>query len=166
MESCAAVSIRLRIFPSPYCYVHGSLLVQFRQHVGLLTHATKKNQFGRDSRDQAINEDDDDDDDEAELTAEEAKEKAVMETNPIPKPVIGVEAEDEEPKIYEIDPALQGKLEAEEEAKEQRMDVFLNDPELSIKVFFSSYYKDKGLFWCEHRIYRVICDRPKPNVAT
>jgi len=38
-------------------------------------------------------------------------------------------------------------IQADIERREQRMDNFLNDPERSVKIFFSSYYKDKGLFW-------------------
>ncbi|KAF8508589.1 hypothetical protein BU17DRAFT_70767 [Hysterangium stoloniferum] len=39
---------------------------------------------------------------------------------------------------------------------ELRMDVFLNDPELSLKIFFSHFYKDKGLWWSMPKL----CDSP------
>jgi len=79
-----------------------------------------------------------------------------VETSPIPEPVMDVDAHDGEGlKIYEIDPELERRLEEEQEAKEQRMDAFLNDPEHSMKIFFSSFYKDKGLCWCEHCTTRV-----------
>lgn len=28
-----------------------------------------------------------------------------------------------------------------------RLESFLNDPELSMKIFFSSYFREKGLIW-------------------
>jgi len=28
-----------------------------------------------------------------------------------------------------------------------RLESFLNDPEMSIKIFFSSYFREKGLVW-------------------
>lgn len=81
-----------------------------------------------------------DEDDEAELTAEQENQ---MEDINIPRPISNVDG-DPEPKIREID----AEYEAELEAKEMKMDAFLNDPEESLKIFFSSFYKDKGLFWC------------------
>ncbi|KAL6309820.1 hypothetical protein BKA93DRAFT_821530 [Sparassis latifolia] len=37
------------------------------------------------------------------------------------------------------------------EAKDQRMDAFFNDTERDIRVFFSAYFRDKGLMWSEQR---------------
>ncbi|KAI9444019.1 hypothetical protein H4582DRAFT_1918705 [Lactarius indigo] len=34
---------------------------------------------------------------------------------------------------------------------EKRLESFLNDPELSMKIFFSSYFREKGLVWSEPR---------------
>ncbi|KAH9059770.1 hypothetical protein EDB87DRAFT_742370 [Lactarius vividus] len=34
---------------------------------------------------------------------------------------------------------------------EHRLESFLNDPELSMKIFFSSYFREKGLVWSEPR---------------
>lgn len=84
--------------------------------------------------------DNEDEDDEEELTAEQ--ERQTDQTNPLLKPFGDA---DEVPRIHEID----AECEAELEAKELKMDAFLNDPESSMKIFFSSYYKDKGLFWYE-----------------
>ncbi|KZT71530.1 hypothetical protein DAEQUDRAFT_763755 [Daedalea quercina L-15889] len=38
------------------------------------------------------------------------------------------------------------------ETKDQRMDLFFDDTEFSLKVFFSSYFRDKGLIWSEQRV--------------
>ncbi|KAA1477409.1 hypothetical protein DENSPDRAFT_854324 [Dentipellis sp. KUC8613] len=37
------------------------------------------------------------------------------------------------------------------EEKDIRMDNFLNNPELCMCIFFSSYFRDKGFIWSEHR---------------
>jgi hypothetical protein len=113
---------------------------QFRHFAGLLGHATKSHRYGRGNGGGA--DEDVDDDDEEELAVEQ--EKQAGETNPLPKP-LGTDYE-EEPQIREIDADYQAEL----EAKEMKMDAFLNDPELAMKIFFSSFYKDKGLFWCVH----------------
>ncbi|KDQ21887.1 hypothetical protein BOTBODRAFT_150912 [Botryobasidium botryosum FD-172 SS1] len=42
-------------------------------------------------------------------------------------------------------------LETEEEL-EQRMDRFFDEPEESMKIFFSSYFRDKGLIWSEAKL--------------
>ncbi|KAH8978837.1 hypothetical protein EDB92DRAFT_1955918 [Lactarius akahatsu] len=34
---------------------------------------------------------------------------------------------------------------------ERRLESFLNDPEMSMKIFFSSYFREKGLIWSEPR---------------
>ncbi|KAH9938054.1 uncharacterized protein B0H18DRAFT_866225 [Fomitopsis serialis] len=38
------------------------------------------------------------------------------------------------------------------EAKDSRMDTFFNDTDNCMKVFFSSYFRDKGLIWSEQRV--------------
>ncbi len=37
--------------------------------------------------------------------------------------------------------------ERKREAKEAKMDIFFDDPELSVKIFFSAHYREKGLIW-------------------
>lgn len=44
--------------------------------------------------------------------------------------------------------------EMKREAKEARMDLFFNDPELSVKIFFSAHYREKGLIWYVIRFHR------------
>lgn len=39
------------------------------------------------------------------------------------------------------------RLEKETVAKEARLDSFLAEPEFSMKVFFSSYFREKGMIW-------------------
>ena len=34
------------------------------------------------------------------------------------------------------------------EARDTRMDTFFNETDHCVKVFFSSYYREKGLVWC------------------
>ncbi|TFY67899.1 hypothetical protein EVG20_g3757, partial [Dentipellis fragilis] len=43
------------------------------------------------------------------------------------------------------------KLQNRREEKDIRMDNFLNDPERSMRIFFSSYFRDRGLIWSEPR---------------
>lgn len=47
----------------------------------------------------------------------------------------------------ESDEHFQKRLDKEIDAKEERLDLFLADPEFSIKVFFSSYFREKGMIW-------------------
>ncbi len=39
------------------------------------------------------------------------------------------------------------RLDKESFAKEARLESFLADPEFSMKVFFSSYFREKGMIW-------------------
>lgn len=43
---------------------------------------------------------------------------------------------------------LQQKLELRKEEKDTKMNAFFDDPEKNIKIFFSSYFRDRGLLWC------------------
>ncbi|KAI0048063.1 hypothetical protein FA95DRAFT_1491522 [Auriscalpium vulgare] len=43
--------------------------------------------------------------------------------------------------------SFQEKLGNHREEKDIRLENFLNDPETSIKIFFSSYFRDRGLIW-------------------
>jgi hypothetical protein len=107
-----------------------------------LGHVNKNHRIGKSKGGDEV--DEDDDDDEAELIAEQ--ENQIQDINTLPKPTGNLDTGyDAEPKIHEIDAEYQAEL----EAKEMKMDAFLNDPEGSMKIFFSSFYKDKGLFWCE-----------------
>ncbi|TFY80334.1 hypothetical protein EWM64_g3685 [Hericium alpestre] len=40
------------------------------------------------------------------------------------------------------------KLQLRYEDKDTRMTDFLNDPETSMRVLFSHYFRDRGLIWC------------------
>ncbi|KAF8513862.1 hypothetical protein JB92DRAFT_2921410 [Gautieria morchelliformis] len=119
-----------------------SLYDHFRHFAGLLGNATKNYRYGKGKGGDA---DEDDDDDEEELAVEQEK-QAAEEINPLSKP-LGAGYE-EEPKLREIDEDYQAEL----EAKEMKMDAFLNDPERATKIFFSSFYKDKGLWWSETKL--------------
>lgn len=110
--------------------------------------ASRGPRFGRNKGGPETNGDDASDlDDEAELSAEQEK-QAQENDLPLRPSFDDAAGYDAEPKIREID-----EYDAELEAKELRMHAFLNDPEGSMKVFFSSFYKDKGLFWCESLNY-------------
>ena len=41
------------------------------------------------------------------------------------------------------------------EEKERRLDNFLRNPETSIKIFFSSYFREKGWMWCVYQSISV-----------
>ena len=47
----------------------------------------------------------------------------------------------------ESDEHYQKRLAREAVAKEARLESFLIDPEFSMKVFFSSYFREKGMIW-------------------
>ncbi|KAH9912084.1 hypothetical protein B0H21DRAFT_828842 [Amylocystis lapponica] len=51
----------------------------------------------------------------------------------------------------ETDEARELQREHFREAKDLCIDTFFNDTEKDVKVFFSSYYRDKGLIWSEQR---------------
>ncbi|KLO05354.1 hypothetical protein SCHPADRAFT_1002955 [Schizopora paradoxa] len=52
----------------------------------------------------------------------------------------------------ESDEHYQKRLAKEAVAKEARLDSFLVDPEFSMKLFFSSYFREKGMIWSEPKI--------------
>lgn len=93
--------------------------------------------FGkRDRRKQPEEEEDEDEDDEDEFESE----------------VVHEEQQDEQEKAinHRPDPdadAWAADVMAESERRETRMNIFLNDPERSMLIFFSSWWTDRGLGW-------------------
>lgn len=93
-------------------------------------------------------EEDEDEDDEAELHAEhEAMQEEQQNDHPT---AATTNATDDEPMTTDTqEPVEEAHITSitEDERRDLRMDAFLNDPELGLKVFFSSFYTHKGLCW-------------------
>lgn len=99
--------------------------------------AKKRSQQGEDEMDL------DDDDDEAEFA--EAAQADDLNTN-----AAGVSPlhDPQEARIQE----LMAERDAELERRELRIQAFLDETDLRMKIFFSSFYKNKGLFWSEPKL--------------
>ena len=71
--------------------------------------------------------------------------------DPAPDPAPDAEAQSDDSDTDEGDAELSGEQGDAELSCEQdgdnRLESFLNDPELSMKIFFSSYFREKGLAW-------------------
>ncbi|KAF8589655.1 hypothetical protein K439DRAFT_326594 [Ramaria rubella] len=121
-----------------------SLYDHFRHFVGLLGNPNQRMRFGKGGGNEEADDeaDDESNDDEAELSAEQEKEEVIEEMKP-PVIDVGGHDQDNETRLRNINADYQ----ADEEDKEMRLDAFLNDPEEGIKIFFSSFYKNKGLCW-------------------
>ncbi|KAH9947216.1 hypothetical protein B0H21DRAFT_360452 [Amylocystis lapponica] len=129
----------------------------FRLYVGIISSvhpppSRKRMQMMREAEQEA--EDDSDDDADADADAD---------AGPREQPVVVVDDEKTVPPTGaprpaphhkpddETDEARELRREHFREAKDLRMDAFFDDTEKDIKVFFSSYYRDKGLIWSEQR---------------
>lgn len=49
--------------------------------------------------------------------------------------------------IIESDEEYYARLERMREAKDKRLFAFLANPELALKIFFSTYFRDGGMLW-------------------
>lgn len=120
--------------------------MQFRTYIGLITnpHTTHNKTKGRPISEQG---EEGTGDAEQEISDDEADAMPVDDAHaPLP-----------ESKIEEVDPNSPidtfSRIEFDsEDLKQQRIDSFLLDPELSIKVFFTSYFRDRGLFWSDFNL--------------
>ncbi|KAH8096655.1 hypothetical protein BXZ70DRAFT_991439 [Cristinia sonorae] len=72
-----------------------------------------------------------------------------------PKEVVTVDSEttsaklgtDEEIASKNLSEEAQQRIIKRQEKKESRMEFFLNDPEMAMKIYFSAHYRDRGLMW-------------------
>lgn len=96
--------------------------------------------------------DDDDDDDDDEVTPPtRPREQKVMKVNEEQARAIEEQRPIEPRQSHYTPEQREQRKEYFREAKDARMDFFFNDTEASIKTFFSSYFRDKGLIWSEQR---------------
>ncbi|KAF8520797.1 hypothetical protein BU17DRAFT_88703 [Hysterangium stoloniferum] len=127
-----------------------SVYDHFRFFVGLKSN--KRRRFGKGgakhsgavAEEEDEDEDDADDEDELMLTAEQEKQLQQQDAVIPANAVTDLDLDDGGDTVMH---SYLEEIDAELEAQELRMDAFLNDPELSLKIFFSSFYKDKGLWW-------------------
>ncbi|KAI0072986.1 hypothetical protein K474DRAFT_1667146 [Panus rudis PR-1116 ss-1] len=57
------------------------------------------------------------------------------------------EREEADERRANLDDAAVERIQKRMNRKDSRMEFFLNDPELAMKIFFSAHYRDKGLIW-------------------
>lgn len=119
------------------------IAVQFRRYIGLLAIHTTKGKTKKASR-AAPDEDADfysDEEEEAESTAPQKPDEEAAAPEPEPESTAPTEAYIEE--VLEDDPPVDDGV----DALTARMQAFIDDPELSMRIFFSSHMRDKGLIW-------------------
>ncbi|THH11035.1 hypothetical protein EW146_g8179 [Bondarzewia mesenterica] len=147
-----------RAWPKPVAVMN--MWDQFRLYVGLLHQAvnTRKQQ----AEDADVDDDDDDDDE----PMAEHKEAPVFVVDKPPPAVQGDQRPKKRKRLYRAIGSAYDEAEADEdedklpfqeklnrrlEDKDIKLDTFLNDPEQSMKVFFSSFFRQRGLIWSEPR---------------
>ncbi|KAI0940051.1 hypothetical protein AcV5_001261 [Taiwanofungus camphoratus] len=62
-----------------------------------------------------------------------------------------MQEQEQMPKDEAAEEARLTRRENAREARDLRLDAFLNDPETNLKIFLSSYFRDKGFIWSEQR---------------
>ena len=127
---------------------------KFRLYIGLLHQAVKT----RKKRGDADEGDDDDDDEDEDRKA--AKGTPITVTQAPPPPEDDEGRPRKRKRLYraigsaydELDAddnlSFQDKLANSLDEKDRKMERFLNNPEQSMKVFFSSFFRQRGLIWC------------------
>ncbi|TDL30022.1 hypothetical protein BD410DRAFT_780545 [Rickenella mellea] len=66
-----------------------------------------------------------------------------------------IQSQVEESEMFVLDEKYHQRVQAELEAKEARLEAFLDDPEVAMKIFFSSYFFEKGLAWADQKLRDV-----------
>ncbi|KAI9000675.1 hypothetical protein BD414DRAFT_472396 [Trametes punicea] len=92
--------------------------------------------------------DDDDDDDEDEMPeTRPPQEASVLVTNDEGADVSAIHAPLTQPKPGFTEEERQQRREYYREVRDTKIDRFLNDPETAVKIFFSGYYRDRGMIF-------------------
>ncbi|KIJ57220.1 hypothetical protein M422DRAFT_63007 [Sphaerobolus stellatus SS14] len=129
-----------------------SVYDHFRHFAGLKTNPSSHRFGRRDRHNDADAQAEEEEDDEVELSAEMKREQDGGEEEP--SKIMSDDEEDEPMDVDKADPDTDARMleiQAEIERRELRLDNFLNEPERMVRIFFSSFYKEKGLFWSKHR---------------
>ncbi|KAI6040415.1 hypothetical protein EDC04DRAFT_2894151 [Pisolithus marmoratus] len=120
----------------------------FRLYIGLLVNPTtyKKGENKKATRNASPDSDseDDSDGDLPEVVSTCAKVQDTSKKRPRPRDSLSNSDEDEDV------PFNQQKI--DEETREEKLTVFLSDPEKSVRIFLSSYMREKGLIWSERNL--------------
>lgn len=124
----------------------GQLWDQFRLYVGLLVNPTV---YRKPTKDEADDDDDDDCDSPSttQINGEDTFGLAPSVKDPA-RSTYSVELDDHD----DDDEGLQGRKSDLEEQREEKLIVFLNDPEKSVTIFLSSYMREQGLIWSERNL--------------
>ncbi|KAG1877423.1 hypothetical protein F4604DRAFT_1757510 [Suillus subluteus] len=120
---------------------------QFRLYVGLLVNP---NVYRKPSKDGEADDDDDDDDDglsNIQINAEDTPGSVPSSKDPA-RSAYSVELDDHD----DDEGTLQARKSDLEEQREEKLIVFLNDPEKSVTIFLSSHMREQGLIWSERNL--------------
>lgn len=119
---------------------------QFRLYVGLLVNP---NVYRKPSKDGEVDDDDDDDDDgpNMQINAEDTPGSVPPSKDPA-RSAYSVELDDRD----DDEGTLQARKSDLEEQREEKLIVFLNDPEKSVTIFLSSHMREQGLIWSERNL--------------
>jgi hypothetical protein len=120
---------------------------QFRLYVGLLVNPAG---YRKPTKDEEADDDDDDDDDgpsNVQINAEDTSGLVPPSKDPA-RSAYSVELDDHD----EDEGALQARKSDLEEQREEKLIVFLNDPEKSVTIFLSSHMREQGLIWSEKNL--------------
>ncbi|KAG1844950.1 hypothetical protein DFJ58DRAFT_801710 [Suillus subalutaceus] len=120
---------------------------QFRLYVGLLVNP---NVYRKPSKDGEADDDDDDDEDglsNIQINAEDTPGSVPSSKDPA-RSAYSVELDDHD----DDEGTLQARKSDLEEQREEKLIVFLNDPEKSVTIFLSSHMREQGLIWSERNL--------------
>ncbi|KAI6042833.1 hypothetical protein EDC04DRAFT_2563698 [Pisolithus marmoratus] len=136
-----------RPWPSPASGLN-NIWDHFRLYIGLLVNPTiyKKGKDKKAARNAPPDSDseDDSDGDLPEVVSTCAKDQDTSKKRPRPRDSLSNSDEDEDV------PFNQQKI--DEETREEKLTIFLSDPEKSVRIFLSSYMREKGLIWSERNL--------------
>lgn len=124
----------------------GQLWDQFRLYVGLLVNPTI---YRKPSKDEEADDDDYEGDDPSNIhvNAEDTS-GSVPPSDDVAPSAFSVELDDHD----DDEGTLQARKSDLEEQREEKLVVFLNDPEKSVTIFLSSHMREQGLIWSERNL--------------
>lgn len=120
---------------------------QFRLYVGLLVNP---NVYRKPSKEGEADDDDDDDDDGPTDIQTNTKDTSgsVLPSDDPARSAYSVELDDHD----DDEGTMQARKSDLEEQREEKLIVFLNDPEKSVTIFLSSHMREQGLIWSERNL--------------
>ncbi|KAG2066082.1 hypothetical protein BDR04DRAFT_1107344 [Suillus decipiens] len=124
----------------------GQLWDQFRLYVGLLVNPTIYRKPSKDE--EADDEDDYEGDNPSNIHVNAEDTSGPVPSNDVAPSALSVELDDHD----DDEGSLQARKSDLEEQREERLIVFLNDPEKSVTIFLSSHMREQGLIWSERNL--------------